>query len=122
MVNPLTPPLQVEISSQDIADALAQMAEKHRYREARSSEASAPCFGTKTLTITPQVLFMADTCQAATLAKHFYAPGAWSNASATLARRADASCHARRARYRLQRAWRAVVELCAGQQRGVVAG
>jgi glycosylphosphatidylinositol transamidase (GPIT) subunit GPI8 len=26
---------QVEISSQDIADALAQMAEKHRYREAR---------------------------------------------------------------------------------------
>ena len=25
-----------------------------------------------------QVLFMADTCQAATLAKHFYAPGAMS--------------------------------------------
>jgi hypothetical protein len=27
---------QVEISSMDIADALAQMAEKHRYREARA--------------------------------------------------------------------------------------
>ena len=114
--------MQVEISSQDIADALAQMAEKHRYREARSSEAFAPSFATRALTVTPQVLFMADTCQAATLAKHFYAPGAWSTASAPLARRADASCRARRARHRLQRAGRAVVELYAGQQRGAVAG
>ena len=31
----LTRAPQVEISSMDIADALAQMAEKHRYREAR---------------------------------------------------------------------------------------
>ena len=31
----LTRAAQVEISSMDIADALAQMAEKHRYREAR---------------------------------------------------------------------------------------
>ena len=29
---------QTEISSTDIADAIAQMAEKHRYREARGKE------------------------------------------------------------------------------------
>ena len=64
----------------DIADAFAQMAEKHRYREARGlllgASAARPCL-LSLLSIRPpaQVLFMADTCQAATLAKHFYAPG-----------------------------------------------
>lgn len=42
-----------EISSHDIADAFAQMWEKKRYH---------------------QILFMADTCQAASLHKHFYSP------------------------------------------------
>lgn len=44
---------QQEVTSTDIADALAQMAAKGRYRE---------------------LLLMADTCQAATLAKHLYSP------------------------------------------------
>ena len=35
---------QVEISSMDIADALAQMAEKHRYREARPQRAFGRLF------------------------------------------------------------------------------
>jgi hypothetical protein len=73
----LTSPAQVEISSMDIADALAQMAEKHRYREARRRRSSGRLVSEAALTcLLPQVLFMADTCQAATLAKHFYAPGA----------------------------------------------
>ena len=64
----------------DIADAFAQMAEKHRYREARLSSLLLRCRSScqlSLLNIRPhaQVLFMADTCQASTLAKHFYAPG-----------------------------------------------
>ena len=43
-----------EISSWDLADAFAQMREKHRYNE---------------------MLFMIDTCQANTLYRQFYAPG-----------------------------------------------
>ena len=35
---------QVEVSSMDIADALAQMAEKHRYREARPFTSSPLSF------------------------------------------------------------------------------
>jgi len=42
-----------EISSRDIADSFAQMWQKRRYNE---------------------ILFMADTCQAGTLASHFYSP------------------------------------------------
>ena len=62
----------------DIADALAQMAEKHRYREARRSAQLCPGRfpSADASKLSRQVLFMADTCQAATLAKHFYAPGA----------------------------------------------
>ena len=45
---------QTEIMSKDIADALEQMREKRRYNE---------------------VLFIAETCQAATLAARFYSPG-----------------------------------------------
>jgi len=45
---------QTEIMSKDIADALEQMREKRRYNE---------------------VLFIAETCQAATLAERFYSPG-----------------------------------------------
>ena len=62
----------------DIADALAQMAEKHRYREARAHHACTHTHTCHVITHMPspgQVLFMADTCQAATLPKHFYAPG-----------------------------------------------
>lgn len=64
----------------DIADAFAQMAEKHRYREARGLSLVAlpllfACSALLSICPPVQVLFMADTCQAATLAKHFYAPG-----------------------------------------------
>ena len=45
---------QTELMSKDIADALEQMREKNRYNE---------------------VLFIAETCQAATLAAQFYSPG-----------------------------------------------
>lgn len=45
---------QFEITSQDVADALGQMHEKRRYKE---------------------LLFMADTCQAASLGTRFYSPG-----------------------------------------------
>ena len=45
---------QFEIMSKDVADALGQMREKRRYNE---------------------VLFIAETCQAATMATQFYTPG-----------------------------------------------
>ena len=45
---------QFEIMSKDVADALGQMSEKRRYNE---------------------VLYIAETCQAATMAAQFYSPG-----------------------------------------------
>jgi phosphatidylinositol glycan class K len=45
---------QFELMSKDVADALGQMREKRRYNE---------------------VLFIAETCQAATMAAQFYSPG-----------------------------------------------
>lgn len=45
---------QFEMMSKDVADALGQMREKRRYNE---------------------VLFIAETCQAATMAAQFYSPG-----------------------------------------------
>ena len=48
-------PAQVEISSMDIADALAQMAEKHRYREARHRR-SAPALSLAVVLTAPSSL------------------------------------------------------------------
>jgi phosphatidylinositol glycan class K len=57
-----------EVASADLAAALQQMHWKKRYNEARPSSSSSAH-------LTPQqLLFLADTCQAATLAARFSSP------------------------------------------------